>query len=428
MKKRPPLTAQSAAGGGFFILFRVNLHGLPRGEEIKDAFPDRKPINERKRPRIGLQLRRVARGLRVEVAADAVGLEVEDDQPLRFVPKAVHHALQQHLFPGCRRIICRRVGQNGEFELAAQVLRVQNPLSKLRGKQRQNFLRVYRLGLPGRQKFFRLQPRKLLLDAIARRAGLVVDELHEKVRRVSFLAACQRPVLQKLRRAPWLSGRLRLCGRFLRRFQIKSAPLQLRGRQLGRQPCRRLVRVPEAHAFQNLNSEEDYLDLGAYRGDTIDEFLKYTCNHYHSITALEPEPKTFKKLVEARGDLENTTLLNKAVWSFDTELEFRADMGRGSLIKNNGGLLAETVSIDSLAEDTKFTYIKMDVEGVEFVVLSGGMTLMAEHKPKLNIACYHRCCDIYRLPAVIHRANPNYKIYMRHHPYIPCWDTNLYCI
>jgi len=83
---------------------------------------------------------------------------------------------------------------------------------------------------------------------------------------------------------------------------------------------------------------------------------------------------------------------------------------------------------DSLAEDTKFTYIKMDVEGVEFVVLSGGMTLMAEHKPKLNIACYHRCCDIYRLPAVIHRANPNYKIYMRHHPYIPCWDTNLYCI
>ena len=157
----------------------------------------------------------------------------------------------------------------------------------------------------------------------------------------------------------------------------------------------------EAFKILNLNSEEDYLDLGAYRGDTIDEFLKYTCNHYHSITALEPEPKTFKKLVEAKGDLENTTLLNKAVWSFVTELEFRADMGRGSLIKNNGGLLAETVSIDSLAEDTKFTYIKMDVEGVEFVALSGGMTLMAEHKPKLNIACYHRCCDIYRLPAVI---------------------------
>ena len=65
-------------------------------------------------------LRRVARGLRVEVAVDAVGLEIEDDQPLRLVPKAVHHALQQHLFPGCRRVIVRRVGQDREFELAPE--------------------------------------------------------------------------------------------------------------------------------------------------------------------------------------------------------------------------------------------------------------------------------------------------------------------
>lgn len=184
----------------------------------------------------------------------------------------------------------------------------------------------------------------------------------------------------------------------------------------------------DAFKILNLNSEEDYLDLGAYRGDTIDEFLKYTCNRYHSITALEPEPKTFKKLVEAKGNLERTTLLNNAVWSFDTELEFRADAGRGSLLKNTGGLLAKTTSIDTLAEKTKFTYIKMDVEGVEFVALSGGAKLLSENKPKLNISCYHRCCDIYRLPSVIHRINPDYKIYMRHHSYIPCWDTNLYCI
>ena len=69
---------------------------------------------------VGRQLRRVARGLRVEVAVDAVGLEIEDDQPLRLVPEAVHHALQQHLFPGCRRVIVRRVGQNGEFELTPE--------------------------------------------------------------------------------------------------------------------------------------------------------------------------------------------------------------------------------------------------------------------------------------------------------------------
>ena len=75
-----------------------------------------------------------------------------------------------------------------------------------------------------------------------------------------------------------------------------------------------------------------------------------------------------------------------------------------------------------------FTYIKMDIEGVEFVVLYGGYEYLRSNKPKLNVACYHRCCDIYRLPNMLKRVNPDYKIYMRHHPCIPSWETNLYCI
>ena len=89
-------------------------------EEIEQRFLDRSLENARECGGVGRQLRRVARGLRVEIAVDAVGLEVEDDQPLRLVPEAVHHALQQHLFPGCRRVIVRRVGQNGEFELTPE--------------------------------------------------------------------------------------------------------------------------------------------------------------------------------------------------------------------------------------------------------------------------------------------------------------------
>ena len=89
-------------------------------EEIEQGFLDGPLKDAGKRGGVGRQLRRVACGLRVEVAVDAVGLEVEDDQPLRLVPEAVHHALQQHLFPGCRRVIVRRVGQNGEFELTPE--------------------------------------------------------------------------------------------------------------------------------------------------------------------------------------------------------------------------------------------------------------------------------------------------------------------
>lgn len=80
--------------------FRMN--GSVTIEEIEQRFLDRSLENARECGGVGSQLRRVARGLRVEVAVDAVGLEIEDDQPLRLVPEAVHHALQQHLFPGCR--------------------------------------------------------------------------------------------------------------------------------------------------------------------------------------------------------------------------------------------------------------------------------------------------------------------------------------
>lgn len=184
----------------------------------------------------------------------------------------------------------------------------------------------------------------------------------------------------------------------------------------------------DAFKILNLNSQEHYLDLGAYRGDTIEEFLKYTCNQYETITAIEPDPKTFKKLTENTENLKNCTLLNMGIWCYDTEIAFIVNRGKGNNVSSKNGVVANVTGIDTLSEKDKFTYIKMDIEGVEFVALSGGMKYLASNKPKLNVACYHRCSDIFRLTSVIHRANPDYKIYMRLHPYIPCWDTNLYCI
>ena len=95
----------------------------------------------------------------------------------------------------------------------------------------------------------------------------------------------------------------------------------------------------DAYKILNLTSQENYLDLGAYRGDTIEEFLKYTCNQYKTITALEPDPKTYKKLVEAIGDMPNTRLLEKGIWNFDTEINFETGKGRGSVINNKEGVL-----------------------------------------------------------------------------------------
>lgn len=182
--------------------------------------------------------------------------------------------------------------------------------------------------------------------------------------------------------------------------------------------------------FENvlkLGSNEDYIDLGAYRGDTVDEFLKYSGGSYNSITALEPDNKTYKKLLEHCGGLERFTAINAAVWSGDGEIFFDKKGGRMSAVSDTG-VKIKAVSVDSLFSGKAVSYIKADVEGCEYEMLLGAQDTIRRYKPKLNIALYHRGEDIFKLPLMIKSLRPDYKLYLRHHPYVPAWDTNLYCI
>lgn len=181
----------------------------------------------------------------------------------------------------------------------------------------------------------------------------------------------------------------------------------------------------EALALLSLGENESYLDLGAYRGDTVGEFLS-SVKEYKSITAVEPDKKTFKKLSENCGGLKNTELLNCAVWESCGEITFKSSKGRGSSRSDSGEALP-AVTVDSLAEGRGFTYIKADVEGAENELLNGAENTLKLQKPKLNIAAYHRSEDIFYLANKIHSINPEYKIYLRHHPHISLWDTNIYC-
>lgn len=183
-------------------------------------------------------------------------------------------------------------------------------------------------------------------------------------------------------------------------------------------------------AFENIlkiSSAEHYLDLGAYRGDTVDELLCYSGGKYASITALEPDRRTFKKLCEHIDGMPNVIALQKAIFSFSGTASFNSAAGRQSSISASGTEI-ETVTVDELCSGKDITYIKMDVEGAEKDALLGAEKTLADKKPKLNIALYHKFTDIFELPLLIKSMNPDYEFHLRRHPYIPCWDLNLYCI
>ncbi len=182
--------------------------------------------------------------------------------------------------------------------------------------------------------------------------------------------------------------------------------------------------------FENvlkLGKNESYLDLGAYRGDTVEEFLHHCGGEYSDITALEPDRRTFKKLEAYLDNVENSTGYQYAVYSENKTLIFSNKAGRQSTISSKGEKV-EGVCVDSLYSDKIVTYIKMDVEGAEKEAIQGAETTLKNQKPELNIALYHRSADIFSIPLQIAEINPDYKFHIRRHPYIPCWDMNLYCV
>lgn len=182
----------------------------------------------------------------------------------------------------------------------------------------------------------------------------------------------------------------------------------------------------EAFKILDLGENESFLDLGAYRGDTVEEFLNHTKSH-EKIVAVEPDKRTFKKLQTNCENIKNFTALNNAVWSHNCTLGFDGNKGRGASAKEADDKI-DAICVDSIFDQYgSFTYLNIDIEGAESEMLSGA-TRALKHKPKLCIAAYHRSEDIFELINKINIINPDYKIYLRHHPHISFWDTNIYCI
>lgn len=175
--------------------------------------------------------------------------------------------------------------------------------------------------------------------------------------------------------------------------------------------------------------EEDFADLGAYNGDTIRELLRYTGGRFASITAMEPDRRNFRKLQQyADGQLRGAlTLVPAGAWDRCETLTFAARAGRNSRL-SKAGVETPMRTLDSVLCGRRCSFLKLDVEGAERRALLGASETIGRWHPKLNCAAYHRNEDLFALPLLLHERWPGYRLLLRHHPYVPAWDTNLYAV
>lgn len=186
----------------------------------------------------------------------------------------------------------------------------------------------------------------------------------------------------------------------------------------------------EDMALLHLGTSERYLDLGAYNGDTIMEFLSLTHGAYGSIDAFEPDNHNFKKLSEAVSPLSHVTIHPKASWREVTTLTFSGKGGRNcAKLPDLPGQYKHLHTVDAIPVDSlqqEFSYI--NVEGAEKETLLGMVDTINRCHPKMLISAYHKPDDFITLPLLVEQLCPGYRMYLRRNRCLPAWEIQLYCI
>ncbi len=183
------------------------------------------------------------------------------------------------------------------------------------------------------------------------------------------------------------------------------------------------VPAEEEFMLTELRDNAAYIDLGAYTGDTVAEYRRIFPS-ITSVTAVEPDAKNFRKL---RENVTDAVLINALISDTPGTAHINLGKGRGVHEQDEGAVI-DSVTVDSILNGKPAHLIKYDVEGNEHKAINGSAGTIAEYKPVLHVACYHRSEDIYDLPLLISGIRPDYKIYMRHRPHLLNWDTQFICI
>lgn len=184
--------------------------------------------------------------------------------------------------------------------------------------------------------------------------------------------------------------------------------------------------LDEGYSLLKLDEDECYLDIGAYRGDTVLEFIRHSSN-YRKIYAAEPNMKTFEKLKINTSDIKNIEYINAFISNDDSCVTVSTKDGRGSTISDKGKEV-KSCRLDTLFKDKTITYIKIDAEGEEINIIEGGYDLILNQKPKMRIAAYHKANDIFDIVNKVLSIRSDYKVYLRHYLSVLDWNIDLYFV
>lgn len=184
--------------------------------------------------------------------------------------------------------------------------------------------------------------------------------------------------------------------------------------------------------FFKLGAEENYVDAGAYTGDTVKEFLGAVNSKYNTICAIEPEENSFailKKFVEEEG-LEDVSLHQCGCWNEKGKIYFTEDAESSGIDRQAAGRAvnqpdgySERQSIEVNPLDDIIDGIPLSGKPVTLVkinycvgleeTLLGAAAILSKQEPNLIITVGFDEWALIKVPKLLKSINPNYQLHIR---------------
>lgn len=206
--------------------------------------------------------------------------------------------------------------------------------------------------------------------------------------------------------------------------------------------------IPDAKYFTNrayfclpqfsiFDKNESFVDIGAFVGDTLEEYINSHGGIFGKYYAFEPSTINYNALnhrvnricLEWGLSPSKFVLLNAAVGRNTGEMRLQCDETHmGNYLVNNSDDGSENVkvySIDDYFSDLTVNFLKADVESFELDMLKGSECVIRRDHPKIAITIEHNATDMYEIILWLKKLDMGYRFMLRHHT-PPLFDTVLY--
>ena len=190
--------------------------------------------------------------------------------------------------------------------------------------------------------------------------------------------------------------------------------------------------------FLERSEKEVFVDLGAYVGDSIEQYINKKLGVFGKIYAFEPDELNFSALQHRSARLKNEwalseqklIIVNGGVGSktermylspppnINTENNINsARLGATFASDKTDGKEVMVYTLDDYFKEQKISFVKADIESYELDMLCGAESVIKRDRPLLAVCIYHNASDMFTIPLFIKELCSDYKLKIRHHTY-----------